>query len=91
MLTVADDRGRIVAETASNAAPFALLMSNVRVGHDETLFLLLGDWLGWCAIALLAIVVARAVWPPSRGAGAHSTVAPRRMQPWGNIRTVQRR
>jgi hypothetical protein len=40
------------------------------------------------AIALLAIVVARAVWPPSRGAGAHSTVASRRMQPWANIRTV---
>lgn len=61
LLTVADDRGRIVAETPSNAAPFATLTANVRAGHDRTLFLLLGDWLGWCAIVLLAILVARAV------------------------------
>ncbi len=60
-LTVADDRGRIVAETASNAAPFAILLAKVPTGHDRTLFLLLGDWFAWCAIALLAIVVARGV------------------------------
>ena len=61
MLTVADDRGRIVAETASNSAPFATLIANVRAGHDRTLYLVLGDWFGWCAIALLVIVAARAV------------------------------
>jgi apolipoprotein N-acyltransferase len=67
LLTLADDRGRIVAETASNAAPFALVLSNVRAGHDATLFLLLGDWFGWCALALLGIVVGRCVWRPSLG------------------------
>jgi apolipoprotein N-acyltransferase len=58
-LTVADDRGRIVAETASNAAQFATLLANVPAGHDATLFQLLGDWFGWCAIALLALVMGR--------------------------------
>jgi len=77
VLTVADDRGRIVAETASDAAPIALLMSSVRVGHDETLFLLLGDWFGWFAIALLASVVARRVSLLSRGASTHSNVPTR--------------
>jgi len=61
LLTVADDRGRIVAETASNAAPFAILLATVHTGHDQTLFLKFGDWFAWCAIALLATVVARGV------------------------------
>ena len=61
LLTVADDRGRIVAETASNAAPFAILLTSVHTGHDETVFLELGDWFAWCAIALLAAVIARAL------------------------------
>jgi apolipoprotein N-acyltransferase len=60
-LTVADDRGRIVAETPSNSAPFATLLANVRTGHDHTLFLLLGDWFGWVAVMLLVIVLARSV------------------------------
>jgi apolipoprotein N-acyltransferase len=74
LLTVADARGRIVAETASNAAPFATLMANVRVGHDDTLFLLLGDWFGWCAIAVLVAVVAVTVWQPSRRSGTRQIV-----------------
>jgi apolipoprotein N-acyltransferase len=59
LLTVADDRGRIVAETASNSAPFATLLASVPAGHNRTLFLLLGDWFGWCAMALLALAVGR--------------------------------
>ncbi len=56
-LTVADDRGRIVGEVRSDSAPFATLLATVSTGHDETLFLLLGDWFGWCAIAFLAAVL----------------------------------
>lgn len=74
LLTVADDRGRIIAETASNTAPFATLMANVQVGHDKTLFLLLGDWFGRCAIVLFAAVVAVAVWVPTRRAGVQHVV-----------------
>jgi len=59
LLTVADNRGRIVAETPSNAAPFSTLLATVPAGHDRTLFLLLGDWFGWGAIALLLFVVGR--------------------------------
>lgn len=55
-LTVADDRGRIIAETASNSAPFATALATLPEGHSSTLFLLLGDWVGWCSIALLVIV-----------------------------------
>jgi len=66
LLTVADDRGRIIAETPSNAAPFATLLASVPEGHNGTLFLLLGDWFGWCAMALLVMVLAR-LWAASRG------------------------
>jgi apolipoprotein N-acyltransferase len=59
LLTVTDDRGRVLAETASNAAPFATLLADVPAGHDKTLFLLWGDWFGWCAVVLLVIVVGR--------------------------------
>jgi apolipoprotein N-acyltransferase len=60
-MTVADDRGRVVAEGASDSAPFATLLATVRVGHDRTLFQLWGDWFGWFAIVLLAVVVARLI------------------------------
>lgn len=59
LLTVADNRGRIVAEIASGTAPFATLAATVPAGHGDTLFLSLGDWFGWCAIALLALVLAQ--------------------------------
>jgi len=59
LLTVADNRGRIVAEIASNTAPFATLLATVPAGHSQTLFLWLGDWFGWCAIALLVLVLIR--------------------------------
>lgn len=57
LLTLANNRGRIVAETASDTAPFAMLLATVPAGRGYTLFLLLGDWFGWCAIALLALVL----------------------------------
>jgi apolipoprotein N-acyltransferase len=73
-LTVADDRGRIVAETASNTAPFATLMANVRAGHEETPFVLFGDWFGWCAMALLVGVALVAVSLLMRRAGGREAV-----------------
>lgn len=57
-LTVADDRGRILAETRSNSAPFATLLATVPAGHDSTLFQWWGDGFGWCSIALLVLVLA---------------------------------
>ena len=64
LITVADDRGRIVAETASHSAPFATLLATVPAGHSRTLFLLLGDWFGWCAMALVVWALGR-LWAVS--------------------------
>jgi apolipoprotein N-acyltransferase len=60
-LTVSDDRGRILAETTSNSAPFAALLADVPAAHDQTLYLLAGDWFAWVALLLLAFAVVRCV------------------------------
>ncbi len=58
-LTVADDRGRIVAETRSSSAPFATLLARVPMGHSRTVFDLFGDWFGWVAMVLVVGALAR--------------------------------
>jgi apolipoprotein N-acyltransferase len=56
-LTVSDNRGRVVAETRSDAAAFATLLATVPAVHSATVYLLLGDWFGWLACALLVFAV----------------------------------
>lgn len=56
-LTLSDDRGRILAETRSDTAPFATLLANVPTAHDTTLYLLLGDWFAWLSLATLVFVL----------------------------------
>jgi apolipoprotein N-acyltransferase len=56
-LTVSDDRGRVVAERRSDAAPFATLLATVPAVHSATVYLLLGDWFAWLACALLVFAL----------------------------------
>jgi apolipoprotein N-acyltransferase len=56
-LTVSDNRGRILAETQSNSAPFATLLANVPAVHDNTIYLMLGDWFAWLTLATLAFTL----------------------------------
>jgi apolipoprotein N-acyltransferase len=58
-LTVSDDRGRILAETRSDSAAFATLMAEAPAVHDKTLYLLLGDWFAWLALAILCFTIIR--------------------------------
>ena len=62
LLTVSDDRGRIVAEARSNAGPFSTLIARVPVQHEKTIYSRLGDWFGWVAIVLLVVAVGRLVF-----------------------------
>ncbi len=52
-LTISDNRGRIVAETQSNAAPFATLLAEVPAAHDATIYEWFGDWFGWMSAAIV--------------------------------------
>jgi apolipoprotein N-acyltransferase len=56
-LTVSDNRGRVVAEVRSDSAPFATLISDVPAAHSKTVYLLLGDWVAWLALALLVFTL----------------------------------
>ena len=58
-LTVSDDRGRILAETRSDSASFATLLTDVPAAHDRTVYLFLGDWVAWVSVALLVFAISR--------------------------------
>jgi len=54
VLTISDDRGRVLAERQTTSAGFATLLASVPVHHDQTLYDRWGDWFGWLNIAILA-------------------------------------
>jgi apolipoprotein N-acyltransferase len=58
ILTVTDDRGRVLAERATNSQPFTVLLTQVPVQHESTLYSRLGNWFPWfCLILLLTALV----------------------------------
>lgn len=56
---MSDNRGKILAETRSDSAPFATLVARVPAVHDTMLYLLLGDWFAWFSIATLVFTGCR--------------------------------
>lgn len=52
LLTVSDNRGRILAEKSSASAPFAVAVASVPVQNEKTLYARFGDWFAWLNIAL---------------------------------------
>jgi len=65
-LTVSDDRGRILAETRSNSAPFATLLADVPAGHEKTVYSQMGDWFAWVALVIFALTLAQLFRKPVR-------------------------
>lgn len=58
LLTLTDDRGRVLAERASDSAPFATLVAQVPVRHDRTIYDRFGDWFAWLDLVVLALILA---------------------------------
>jgi apolipoprotein N-acyltransferase len=57
-LTVTDDRGLVLGEVRTDSGPFASLVINVPLHHNQTVFDRYGTWFPWLAgILLLAAVV----------------------------------
>jgi apolipoprotein N-acyltransferase len=54
ILTVTDDRGRVLAERNTASAPFATLVAAVPVRHNATIYDRFGDWFAWLNLVLLA-------------------------------------
>ena len=54
LLTLSDDRGRLLAEQSSSASvPFSSIVANVPVRNSVTFYARFGDWFAWLNIALL--------------------------------------
>lgn len=65
ILTVTDDRGRVLAERATNSAPFASLLAAVPVHHDDTVYGRFGGWFAWTSlVALLGLILSGVAWRP---------------------------
>ena len=60
LLTVRDDRGRLVASKRSDAAPVALVATTVEVRHDPTVYARTGDWFAWFCVIIAALVLTQA-------------------------------
>jgi apolipoprotein N-acyltransferase len=73
-LTVSDNRGRILAEARSDSASFATLIAVAPAAHDATLYLMLGDWFAWFALAALAFSLAQ-LYRPRNPRGAQKMAA----------------
>ena len=57
ILTVSDDRGRVLAEQDAATVRFATLIAAAPVRHDNTLYTRWGDWFAWLNVALLVGIV----------------------------------
>lgn len=67
VLTLSDNRGRVLAEEYSNSATFAHLVGTVPTFHSETLYSRLGDWFAWLNLGvLLSSVITTFRWTRPR-------------------------
>jgi len=57
LLTVSDDRGRVLADADATTAPFASLFATAPVRHSNTLYTKWGDWFAWLNILGLAAIL----------------------------------
>jgi apolipoprotein N-acyltransferase len=56
VLTVNDDRGRVLAEQNTGSADFDSVLATVPLGAGPTLYDRAGDWFAWFDLLLLAII-----------------------------------
>jgi apolipoprotein N-acyltransferase len=60
LLTLGDNRGRILGEVATVPNRFVSLTGKLNVTHDKTVYTRAGDWFAWvCLAAFLALLLSR--------------------------------
>ena len=66
LLTVSDNRGRILTETRTTPQePFTTMIATVPVHHETTLYQTWGDWFAWLTLALLAALLTKLAMRPA--------------------------
>jgi apolipoprotein N-acyltransferase len=67
LLTLSDNRGRILAELPTVPGRFVSITGNVNVRREETFYTRTGDWFAWLSIAMLVILLVSRVFARSQG------------------------
>jgi apolipoprotein N-acyltransferase len=63
LLTLSDDRGRVVAQARTGGEAFSSLLGKVPVHHQDTLYVRWGDWFSWLVLLMLMVVSFNAIRP----------------------------
>jgi apolipoprotein N-acyltransferase len=58
LLTLSDNRGRVIAEAATLPGRFVSITGNVNVPREETLYTRTGNWFAWLCVAMFVILLA---------------------------------
>jgi apolipoprotein N-acyltransferase len=66
ILTVTDDRGRVLAERDTLGPQFATVIANVPVHHDTTIYSRFGNWFGYLCVLLLLATLSSIFWARQR-------------------------
>jgi apolipoprotein N-acyltransferase len=60
LLTLSDNRGRVIAQARSDSAPVAGLVHSLRIEHERTIYTRFGDWFAWLSVVASAACAALA-------------------------------
>ncbi|MGH8102484.1 MAG: nitrilase-related carbon-nitrogen hydrolase, partial [Chthoniobacterales bacterium] len=63
LLTVSDNRGRILAEAGTAPGRFVSISKKVNVVREETFYTRTGDWFAWSCTAIFLILLASRFLP----------------------------
>jgi apolipoprotein N-acyltransferase len=66
LLTLSDNRGRILAEAATVPGRFVSITGKVNVSREETFYARTGDWFAWVCVALFVSLLAFQLLTPGR-------------------------
>ncbi len=71
LLTLSDNRGRVLAELPTVSGQFVSITGQLNVEKERTFYTRSGDWFGWvCVAALIILLTARFLWPTKRRVAA---------------------
>ena len=57
LLTLSDNRGRIIAETATAPSRFVSITGKVNVARERTFYTRTGDWFAWLCVAIFVTLL----------------------------------
>src|SRR6266487_5944956 len=72
LLTLSDNRGRILAEIETEPDQFVSITGKVNVSREQTFYARTGDWFAWLCVAVLVSLLAFQLLAPSQ-AGENNT------------------